>query len=66
MAYSIQGNQDPTKTPEEVDSVKSERVMILPPFGIGNTVVYIAIAMAVLVILTGGIIVIKKKVLKKE
>lgn len=65
MAYSIQGNQDPTETPAEVDSVKSERVTILPPFGIGNIVVYIAIAVSVLVILAGGIIFIKKKVLNK-
>lgn len=65
MAYSIQGNQDPTATPAEVDSVKSERVTILPPFGIGNIVVYIAIAVSVLVILAGGIILIKKKVLNK-
>ena len=65
MAYSIQGNQDPTKTPEEVDSIKSERVTILPPFGIGNIVVYIAIAVSILVILVGGIIFIKKKVLNK-
>lgn len=70
MAYSIQGNQDPTADASEegkleVDSAKSERVTILPPFGIGNTVVYIAIAVSVLVILTGGIILIKKKVLNK-
>lgn len=65
MAYSIQGNQDPTKTPAEVDSVKSERVTILPPFGSGNIVVYIAITAGVLAILTVGIIFIKKKVLNK-
>lgn len=65
MAYSIQGNQDPTKTPAEVDSVKSERVTILPPFGSGNIIVYIAITAGVLAILTVGIIFIKKKVLNK-
>ena len=70
MAYSIQGNQDPTADASEegkfeVDAVKSERVTILPPFGIGNTVVYIAIAVSVLVILAGGIILIKRKVLNK-
>ncbi|MCI9039203.1 MAG: hypothetical protein HFJ29_04965 [Clostridia bacterium] len=66
MAFSIQGNQDPTELPKEVDAVKSERVTILPPFGSGNTIVYIAIAATVLVILTVGIIFIKKKVLSKE
>ena len=70
MAYSIQGNQDPTADASkegnfEVDAVKSERVTILPPFGSENIVVYIAIAASVLVILAGGIILIKKKVLKK-
>ena len=65
MAYSIQGNQDPTDTPAEVDSFKAEQVRILPPFGIGNTVVYIVIAVTVLVILAGGIVLIKKKVLDK-
>lgn len=66
MAFSIQGNQDPTAVPTEVDAAKSERVTILPPFGSGNTIVYIAIAATVLVILTVGIIFIKKKVLSKE
>ena len=66
MAFSVQGNQDPTEeVPLEVDSAKSEEIVILPPFGIGDIVVYVAIAMGVLVILTTGIIFIKKKVLKK-
>lgn len=65
MAYSVQGNQDPTANPAEVDSAKSERVVILPPFGMENIVIYITIAIAALVILTGGIIFIKKKVLNK-
>lgn len=66
MAYSIQGNQDPTaEEPTEVDSVKSEEVIVIPPTGIGEIVTYIALAIGVLVILTTGIIFIKKKVLKK-
>lgn len=65
MAFSIQGNQDPTKAPAEVDSAKSEQVLVLPPFGIGNMIVYITIAIVTLAILSGGIILIKKKVLKK-
>lgn len=65
MAFSVQGNQDPTATPAEVDSAKSEQVLVLPPFGIGNMIVYITIAIVTLAILSGGIILIKKKVLKK-
>ena len=66
MAFSIQGNQDPTaEEPAEVDSVKSEEVIVIPPTGIGEIVVYIAVSIAALAILVGGIIFIKKKVLKK-
>ena len=71
MAYSVQGNQNPRvatlddKTAHlEMDSSMSEEVKILPPFGVGNVVVYIALTLAVVVILAGGIILIKKKILK--
>ena len=65
MAFSVQGNQDPTAMPAEVDSAKSERIVVLPPTGIGEIVVYISLAVGVLAILIVGVIFIKKKVLKK-
>lgn len=65
MAFSIQGNQNPKENPTEVDSYRAESVKILPPFGIGNIVVYVAIAITTLAVLVVGIIFIKKKVLKK-
>lgn len=65
MAFSIQGNQNPASNPAEVDACKSEKVVILPPFGIGEIILYTTISVLVLVTLTGGIIFIKKKVLKK-
>lgn len=72
MAYSVQGNQDPTvvklnngTAKLELDSSMAEQVKILPPFGIGNIVVYVTLAVGVLAILTTGIIIIKKKVLNK-
>ena len=71
MAYSVQGNQNPNiegiydgNIKMEADSSIAEEVKILPPFGIGNIVVYIALTIAVLTILITGIIIIKKKVLK--
>lgn len=64
MAYSVQGNQNPQEQPKEVDSSIAEQVKILPPFGIGDIVVYIILTIGVLTILTTGIIIIKKKVLK--
>ena len=71
MAYSVQGNQNPNiegiydgSIKMEADSSIAEEVKILPPFGIGNIVVYIALTIAVLTILITGIIIIKKKVLK--
>ena len=63
MAYSIVGNQDPTKTPAEVDSAQAEKVVILPPFG--NTYLYFGLGIAVLALIAGGAVIIKKKVLKK-
>lgn len=63
--YSVVGNQDPTKEPKEMDSDRSEVIRILPPFG--NAGIYIIIATTVIIaigILAGGIMFIKKKVLK--
>lgn len=63
--YSVVGNQDPTKEPQEIDSDKAEIVRILPPFG--DAGLYITIAIIVIssiALLTVGIIFIKKKVLK--
>lgn len=64
MAYSVVGNQDPTTDPAEVDSSAAERIVILPPFGIGETLTYLAIALAVGAILVVGIVLIRRKVLK--
>ena len=64
MAYSVVGNQNPTdKKAAEVDSSMAEKVVILPPFG--ETHIYYIIGAVVAVILIGGIILIKKKVLDK-
>lgn len=64
--YSVVGNQDPTNTkPQELDSDIAEVVKILPPFG--NAGIYIIIATMLIIgigMLIGGIIFIKKKVLK--
>ena len=64
MAYSIVGNQDPTTAPTEVDSAMSEKVMILPPFGVMTYIIYAGIAIVAIAILAVGIIFIKKKVTK--
>ena len=65
--YSIVGNQDPTELPSEIDSDKAEVVKILPPFGLmQNTIVILTIVLASVVILTGGIFIIKKRVLKNK
>ena len=65
--YSIVGNQDPTELPSEIDSDKAEVVKILPPFGLmQNTIVILAIVLTSVVILTGGIFIIKKRVLKNK
>ncbi len=63
MAFSIQGNQKPSEKPQESDSSMAEPVVILPPFG--DTYLYYGIGIAVVVILAGAVIFIKKKVLKK-
>ena len=66
MAYSVVGNQDPLlDDASELDSSVAERIVILPPFGSGEILTYCAIAAAVGVILIAGIVLIKKKVLKK-
>ena len=63
--YSVVGNQNPTKEPQELDSDRAEIVRILPPFGNGGIYIIIAITTIVAVgILVGGVIFIKKKVLK--
>ncbi len=64
--FSVVGNQDPSKEPQELDTDMAEVVKILPPFG--NAGIYIAISIIVIVatgIIIGGIIFIKKKVLNK-
>ena len=64
MAYSVVGNQDPLlDDASELDSSVAERIVILPPFG--EVRMYYAIGAIVAVILIAGIILIKKKVLKK-
>ena len=63
MAYSIVGNQDPTKAPAEVDSATGEQVIVLPPFG-AMQYVYYGIGVLVVGMLIAGIIFIKKKVIK--
>ena len=63
MAYSVVGNQNPNEAPAEVDSAAAEKVIILPPFG--ETYLYFGLGIAVLLIIAGSIIIIKKKVLKK-
>ena len=64
--YSVVGNQDPTKEPQELDSDKAEVVKILPPFGDTlNYIVIAIIAVTTIGITTLAIIFIKKKVLIK-
>lgn len=65
MEYSVVGNQDPLKEPEELDSSKAEVIKILPPFGgIAMYVLISVITLAVVAIVVTGVIFIKKKVLK--
>ena len=63
MAYSVVGNQDPTKDITEIDSAKAENVLILPPFG--NTYLYFGLGIVVIALIAGAVIIIKKKVLVK-
>lgn len=63
MAYSIVGNQDPLANgPSEVDSSAAEKIVILPPFG--EVRMYYILGAIVAILLIGGIVLIKKKVLK--
>ena len=65
MAYSVVGNQDPTlEEPTEVDSNIAERIIILTPFG--QVRIYYIVGILVAAILIGGIILIRKKVLKDK
>lgn len=66
MAYSVQGNQKPSDLPKEADASKAEQVLILPPFGNGGTILYVALGSLVAAILAAGIVVIKKVVLKTK
>ena len=66
MAYSVQGNQKPSELPKEADASKAEQVLILPPFGNGGTILYVALGSLVAAILAVGIVVIKKVVLKTK
>ena len=64
--YSVVGNQDPTKAPQELDSDIAEVVRILPPFGnAGLYIIIIAVTLVAIAIIIGGTTFIKKKVLKK-
>ena len=63
MAYSVVGNQNPlSEEPSEVDSNVAEKIVILPPFG--EVRMYYILGAIVAILLIGGIILIKKKVLK--
>ena len=64
--YSVVGNQDPTMEPQEIDSDRAEIVKILPPFG--NAGLYIIITITTIIaigLLAGGIVFIRRKILKK-
>ena len=64
MAYSVVGNQNPLlDDASELDSSTAERIVILPPFG--ETRMYYILGITVAVILIAGVVLIKKKVLKK-
>ena len=63
MAYSVVGNQDPlANEPSEVDANVAEKIVILPPFG--EVRMYYILGAIIAVLLIGGIVLIKKKVLK--
>ena len=64
MAYSVAGNQDPTAQPAEADTDDAEEIVILPPFGQQHYIYYI-LGAGIAVILIAGVIIIKKKILKK-
>ncbi len=62
---AIPGNQEPDEDPYEYDTDYTERVLITPPTG-ANRAYYFVLGTVVLVILAGGIILIKKKVIDKK
>ena len=62
--YPIVGNQNPTEAPAEIDSAKGEDVAVMPPFG-ARHVYYYVLGIVVAGVLVVGIVLIKKKVLKK-
>ena len=63
MAYSVVGNQNPSLADaSEVDSNVAERIVILPPFG--EVRIYYILGVVVAAMLIGGIILIRRKVLK--
>ena len=66
MEYSVVGNQDPLKEPQELDTSKAEVIKILPPFGgIAMYVLISVVALAGVAIIVTGVVFIKKKVLRK-
>jgi len=68
MAFSVVGNQEPIAgtnlSPKEIDAAIAEQLNLLGPYGTTRPTMYIALATVVLAIIIGGIILIKKKVLK--
>ncbi|MBR1802737.1 MAG: hypothetical protein IJ777_02035 [Clostridia bacterium] len=66
MAFSVQGNQNPTQPISEIDSARAEKVVILPPFGNLHTYLYIGLGATIAILLGTSIVFIKKKVLKHE
>ena len=63
MAYSVVGNQDPTKEPTEIDADSSQQVTIMPPYG--QKYIYYVLGIGIAIILIAGIIV-ARKITKKE
>ena len=63
----VPGNYVPFEEPKERDSALASQVIILPPFGSANeTRMYYIIGAISAIILAGGIVLIKKKVLGKR
>ena len=62
---ALAGNQEPDEEPAEYDTDFTERVIITPPTG-DNRAYYFVLGTVVLVILCGGIILIKRKVLNNK
>ena len=62
---ALAGNQDPNGEPAEYDSDFTEKVIITPPTG-ENRAYYFVLGTVVLIILIGGIILIKRKVLNNK